>query len=186
MAPVNPILLTQGGPSARASGGLLAPDLSGQALRCSGLKVACPWRASWRESLYHSAAIPGAARLGAIGSPSRSATRPPRCGVHHIASAAPPAGAGKIAAACCASSRRAASESAIRRRNEDQQRRIASRINQTFDTAAAGAGGHRRVPGSNPGWLTRYLRMLRAAGRAPANAYDARMYPSRSGIEPRE
>ncbi len=27
---------------------------------------------------------------------------------------------------------------AIRQRNEDQQRRIASRINQTFDAAAAG------------------------------------------------
>lgn len=62
---------------------------------------------------------------------------------------------------------------AIRQRNEDQQRRIASRINQTFDAAAAGRrSGHRRINrGGNQAQLTRYpLRIFCAAagqGRQP-------------------
>lgn len=62
---------------------------------------------------------------------------------------------------------------AIRQRNEDQQRRIASRINQTFDAAAAGCrSGHRRINrGGNQAQLTRYpLRIFCAAagqGRQP-------------------
>lgn len=62
---------------------------------------------------------------------------------------------------------------AIRQRNKDQQRRIASRINQTFDAAAAGRrSGHRRINrGGNQAQLTRYpLRIFCAAagqGRQP-------------------
>lgn len=61
---------------------------------------------------------------------------------------------------------------AIRQRNKDQQRRIASRINQTFDAAAAGRrSGHRRINrGGNQAQLTRYpLRIFCAAAGGAAS-----------------
>ena len=128
------------------------------------------------ESLYHSAAIPGAAIRGlerhqqpvAIGDPLIAAA-------HHIANLLPTRRRWKNSGSqCCASSRRAASEAPSGSGMKTSSAVSPPRINQTFDAAAAGRrSGHRRINrGGNQAQLTRYplrifLRCRRQAASQP-------------------